>query len=270
MSDHISFRRDGAIAIVELNRPEKRNALSEQLLGELTETLNRLDGGTRVVVLRAAPGSKVFSAGHDIDELPLDGSDPLTDSSHFERSLAVLRNFPLPIIAQVSGGVWGGAVEFVLSCDLVLADPTASFAVTPAKLGLPYNTAGIAFFLSRLPAAFVKELFLTAQALDAETALRHGLVSRLLPVSELARETLELAHWMAGLSPRALHLFKRQIAVLSSGTSSGVDPKERETIETLRGEMYAEGGELSQGVAAFRNKRSADFKPIDQADSGSR
>jgi methylmalonyl-CoA decarboxylase len=108
-------------------------------------------GGVRVVVLRAAAGLRVWSAGHDIDELPRGGRDPLGYNDPLEQLIRAIRTFPAPVIAMVHGSVWGGAFDLVHSCDLVVADETATFAITPANLGLPYNTAGLLHFLGRLP-----------------------------------------------------------------------------------------------------------------------
>ena len=84
--------------------------------------------------------------------------------------LRAIRVFPAPIVAMVHGSVWGGAFDLVLSCDLVVADETASFAITPANLGLPYNTTGLLHFLGRLPINLIKEMFFTAEPVDAQKA----------------------------------------------------------------------------------------------------
>jgi methylmalonyl-CoA decarboxylase len=86
----------------------------------------------RAIVLRAAPGMNVWSAGHDIDELPRGGRDPLGYNDPLEGLLRAVRSFPMPVIAMVHGSVWGGALDLVLSCDLVIADETASFPGTAA------------------------------------------------------------------------------------------------------------------------------------------
>jgi len=110
-------------------------------------------GGARVVVIRAAADVKVWSAGHDVDELP-QGQDPLSYSDALERLLRAVASFPGPVVAMVHGSVWGGATDLVLSCDLIIGDETSSFAITPANLGLAYNTVGLLHFLRRLPLNF--------------------------------------------------------------------------------------------------------------------
>ena len=122
----------GNIGVITLNNPAKRNALSHDMMHALTEAFAHFaDAKVRVVVLRAEPGAKVWSAGHDIGELPLGGMDPLRYADPMEETLRAIRLFPGPVIAMVQGSVWGGAFDLVLSCDLVFADETATFAITP-------------------------------------------------------------------------------------------------------------------------------------------
>ena len=89
---------------------------------------------------------------------------------------------------MVHGSVWGGACDLVLACDLVVADETASFAITPAKIGLPYNVVGMLNFMSHLPLAVVREMFFTADPIDARRAERIGLVNRLVPPNNWRRK----------------------------------------------------------------------------------
>ena len=124
----------------------------------------------RAIVLRAAAGMRVWSAGHDIDELPGGRRDPLGYNDPLEGLIRAVRTFPAPIVAMVHGTVWGGAVDLVLSSDLAVADETASFAITPANLGLPYNITGLLHFQGRLPINVIKEMFFTAAPIDARKA----------------------------------------------------------------------------------------------------
>ncbi len=120
------------IGILTMNHPGKRNALSglmaDELIGGLTEfKLNKVP----VVLLRAAPGAKVWSAGHDVQELPRTRRDPLGYFDSLERLLRAVQQYPNPVIAVVHGSVWGGACDLVISCDLVVGDETSTFAITP-------------------------------------------------------------------------------------------------------------------------------------------
>src|SRR6185312_15357441 len=122
-----------AIGTITLNQPAKRNALSRALVEEFLAALTDFQkAGARAVIIRAAPDSKVWSAGHDISELPR-GQDPLLYSDPLERLLRAIKTFPAPVIAMVSGSVWGGGTDLALSCDLIIGDESSSFAITPAN-----------------------------------------------------------------------------------------------------------------------------------------
>src|ERR1700690_4379886 len=119
------------------------NALSATLMDELSATLAaHRPPEIRVAVIRAKLGAKVFSAGHDVRELPTNGRDPLTYNAPLRTLVRNVEAYPAPVIAMVEGSVWGGACELVLSCDLVIAGTNTTFALTPARLGVPYNLSG--------------------------------------------------------------------------------------------------------------------------------
>ncbi len=135
-------RQDAAhVLTLTLDEPDRRNALSAALLGEFVAELSAAaQEGMRAVIVQASPAGGVWSAGHDIDELPQGDRDPLTWDNPLEEALRAVRDAPFPVIAAVDGSVWGGACDLVLTCDLVVAVRTASFAITPTRLGIPYNT----------------------------------------------------------------------------------------------------------------------------------
>ena len=181
----------GRVGLLTLNDPHRRNAISGKLANGIVAALDGL--GTqdvRAVVLRAASGMRVWSSGRDISELPRGRRDPLAYNDPLEEMLRAIRIFPAPIIAMVHGSVWGGAFDLVLSCDMVVADETASFAITPANLGLPYNTTGLLHFLGRLPINLIKEMFFTAEPVDAHKAKEWLMVNHLVDASELESFTL--------------------------------------------------------------------------------
>jgi methylmalonyl-CoA decarboxylase len=245
-----------------------RNALSRQLLDELVGALDALaQAQTRAVVLRAAPGVAVWSAGHDIRELPRDGSDPLRYHDPLERALRAIRKHPAPVIAMIHGSVWGGATDLALSCDFIAADRTAAFAITPVNLGLPYNASGIQNFITRVGAHVARQMFFTAEPIAAEAAHRHGIINYLLDGTELEVFTYELAHRLAKKSPLALGVIKEQIRILSEANPVSATTFER--LEGLRGLVY-DSADYREGVAAFLEKRPPVFpgaRPDDPAPS---
>jgi methylmalonyl-CoA decarboxylase len=209
----------------------------------------------RAVVLRAAAGLQVWSAGQDIDELPGGRRDPMTYNDPLEQLLRAIRTFPAPVIAMVHGSVWGGAFDLVLSCDVLIADETATFAITPANLGLPYNTTGLLHFLGRLPINLTKELFFTATPLDAQRAKEWLVLNHLVGSAELESVTLDLAATIASKSPLAIGVIKEQLRVLADFQPIAAQVYER--IQGLRREVY-DSSDYLEGLKAFAEKR----KPI--------
>ena len=184
-------RVDGFVGTVTLNHPEKRNALSEHLVEGIIAAFEDFKArSVRVVILRALPGSRVWSAGHNVEELPEARRDPLGWDDPLRNLIRQIENFPGPVIAMIEGTVWGGASETAFACDLIIAVPETTFAVTPAKLGVPYNVSGMMTFLNAASIRIVKELAFTAMPLSAERAERLGIINHVVPVEEL--ETVHL------------------------------------------------------------------------------
>src|SRR5208282_1368424 len=187
----------GQVGIITLEDRHKHNAIGAQMASGVIAALESLR--TRqvpAIVLRAAAGMEVSSAGNDIDELPRGKRDPLGYNDPLEGLIRAVRTVPAPVIAMVHGTVWGGALDLVLSCDLGVADETASFAITPANLGLPYNITGLLHFQGRLPVNAIKEMFFTAAPIDAGKAREWLLINHLVPWDRLESFTLELAATM--------------------------------------------------------------------------
>jgi methylmalonyl-CoA decarboxylase len=206
-------------------------------------------------VLRAAAGMHVWSAGHDIDELPHGRRDPLSYNDPLEELLRAIRTLPAPVLAMVHGSVWGGAFDLVLSCDVLIADETATFAMTPVNLGLPYNTAGLLHFLGRLPVNLTKEMFFTATPIDAQKAKEWLVLNHLVGSAELESFTLDLAATMASKSPLAIAVIKEQLRVLTDYQPVAALVYDR--IQGLRREVY-DSSDYLEGLEAFAEKR----KPI--------
>ena len=248
----------GQVGVISLDDKRTRNALSARTSNGIITALESLRaGGVRVVVLRAAAGLRVWSAGHDIDELPRGGRDPLGYDDPLEQLIRAIRTFPAPVVAMVHGSVWGGAFDLVLSCDLVVADETATFAITPANLGLPYNTAGLLHFLGRLPINLIKEMFFTAASLDALRARQWLVVNHLVGSADLEEFTFDLAARMASKSPMAITVIKEQLRVLTDYQPIAAHVYER--VQGLRREAY-DSEDYLEGLKAFAEKRPPIFR----------
>ena len=248
----------GQVGIITLGDRDKRNAIGAEMASRVIAALESLRARqVRAIVLRAAPGMDIWSAGHDIGELPPGKRDPLGYDDPLEELIRAVRTFPAPVVAMVHGTVWGGALDLVLSCDLAVADETASFAITPANLGLPYNITGLLHFQGRLPINVIKEMFFTAAPIDARKAREWLLINHLVPWDRLESFTLELAATMATKSPLAIAVIKEQLRVLSDYQPIAAQVYER--VQGLRRQAY-DSSDYLEGLEAFAQKRQPIFR----------
>jgi enoyl-CoA hydratase/carnithine racemase len=199
----LTVSRDGHIAVLTIDRPEKRNAMTAAMWAALPGVLAPLAGDPAVralVVTGAGPG---FCAGADISDL-LGGADPDDPMAEVRRVIlaaqAALREFPKPTIAMIRGHCIGGGVEIAASCDLRFADPTGVFGVTPAKVGIVYPPASTKSLIDLVGPSMTKYLLLSGESIDAPTALRTGLVDRLVAPDELEPEVRRFADVLASRS----------------------------------------------------------------------
>src|SRR4051794_16479879 len=249
---HVKTEIADAIATLTLDHERRRNALGRALVEEAIAALAAFrEAKARAVILRARPGAKVFSAGHDVDELPEGRRDPL------RRLVREIEAYPGPVIAMVEGSVWGGATETVLACDLVVAAEGATFAVTPAKLGVPYNVGGMLTFLNAAPLRLVKEMVFTAEPVDAARAEHHGMVNHVVPAAELEGFTRRLARAIAGNAPLSVAVMKEQLRILAG--AHPMSPQGFERVQGLRRVVY-DSADYREGIRAFKEKRPPVFR----------
>ena len=251
-------KRDSFIGIITMNNPKRLNCLSTELVAGILNAFDYLEKSrVRVIILRSYSGCKVWSAGHNIKEIPLDGEDPINWNVPFESLLHRVRNCPVPVVGMIEGSVWGGACDLAMTCDILVGTPTVTFAITPAKLGLSYNTAGVNHFLGVLPVHIIKEMFFTAQPISADTAYRLGILNRLVEPEELESVTLKLAGDIARQAPLAVQVLKAEIQRLTAGP--GILPDDFEKIQGMRREAYR-SNDFKEGIQAFFEKRKPEFK----------
>lgn len=243
---------------VAMAHPARHNALSEALIADLAATFDDFrDQRVRAVVLRSAPGSKVWSAGHDISELPQSQRDPLGWSDPLRVLVRTIESFPAPVLGMIDGTVWGGACEVALACDFAVATPDATFAVTPAKLGIPYNISGLMTFLNVVPLPQLREMLFTARPISAARALDLGIINHIVAESEIEAYVQDLAKGIAANAPLAIAAMKEELRVLAAARS--VPPQMFERVQGLRRVAY-DSADYQEGQRAFKEKRRPVFK----------
>jgi len=245
------------IGTITFNNPEHRNVLSSALISEMLQSIGALQKGKmRVLVIRSLKGSKVWSAGHDVHELPLPGRDPLAYNDSLVTVLRSIQSLPIPVIAMVEGSVWGGACDLALSCDILIGCQSASFCMTPAKIGVPYNVSGILHFMNIMGVNFAKEMFFTAEPLSAEQANKAGLLNHLVDEADLETFTYQMAAKITKNSPLSIGVIKEQIRLLAS--AHPLSPLTFERVQGLRRTVY-DSKDYAEGITAFLERRPPVF-----------
>lgn len=247
----------GPVGTVTLNHPARRNCLSEALIEDLCAALDNMkNNGVRAVILRAPAGSTVFSAGHDVRELPTHGRDPLTYNDPLRRAVRAIELFPAPVIAMVEGSVWGGACEIVMSCDLIVASDDCTFAMTVGRMGVPYNISGVQNLMNTCGMPLCKEMLFTAQPMPVRRLVDQGIVSRAVPRAQLESVTRQMAEQIASNSPMVIGLLKEELRLLSASHNLG--PETFERVQAMRRRVY-DSEDYQEGIRAFFEKRSPRF-----------
>ncbi len=253
----IQTRLENHIGTITMNHPEHRNALSEVLIAEMIEAFEAMkEQKARVIVLRAHAGAKVWSSGHDVKELPTPGRDPLGYEDSLVRVLRTVQYLTMPVIAMIGGSVWGGACDLAFTCDILIGSPDAEFTMTPAKLGVPYNPSGLLRFMNVLGLNSAKEMFFTAQPVQAERAHLQGILNHLVPAASLETFTYELARNITCNSPLSIAAMKESFRLLAN--ASPLTPNMFERIQGLRRKVY-DSGDYREGIQSFLEKRPPVF-----------
>jgi len=245
------------VGIIEFNYLQKLNALSECFIQDILKALVDLNvPDVRCVILRAPKGSKVFSAGHDINELPKTMRDPLSYQDPLRILTRTIQRYPKPVIAMVQGSVWGGAFELIMSTDIVIASDKSTFAMTPVNLGVPYNVVGIHNLIRDAGLHVMKEVIFTANPITAEKALKIGMLNHIVPDDELESKTIEIANLICEKAPLVIAVIKEEMRVLSE--ANAINPDEFERIQGLRRYVY-DSLDYQEGLTAFFEKRKPNF-----------
>jgi enoyl-CoA hydratase len=245
----VEFERRDHIALLTLNRPEARNAISPEVSQTMAALLDEIEADTdlRAVVLTGR--GEVFSAGADLKVVAQGNANDIARGKGGFAGV-VTRDFPKPLIAAVNGPALAGGFEIVLSCDLVVAADTARFGIPEVKRGLMAAAGGLIRLPKRVPLAIALELAMTGDPIDAPRALQLGLVNRVVAGDEVIDTAIALAERIGENSPIAVRNSRRLVREAAELTE---EQGWQRTIELMM--PVFETGDAIEGATAFAEKR---------------
>lgn len=256
--EDIFLEIDNDIGTIYLNRPEKRNALSYDMWTAVPELIKQCEENRHVKVIRfKSVDPTAFSSGADISEFPTWRSTRERSDQYTQATLIAeeaIMKATKPTIAQIQGFCVGGGCEIAVACDFRFSDETGKFGITPAKLGLVYSTPGTKNLVDLVGPAKAKDILFTGRLLDAEEALRIGLIDQLYSADELEPKTLAYAKMICENAQLSIRGSKRIIyEVLQGATEDSSD------ISQLVSDSFL-SDDFKEGVNAFLEKRKPHFK----------
>lgn len=250
----IRLEKDGAIAELILNRPDKKNALNRAMWEGIPELMAEAekDRAIKVVVVHGGTAD-AFAAGADISEFGANGGGAGYRDTVFA-AMHAIGDFPKPVIAMISGPCIGGGCGIALACDFRFADETAKFGITPAKLGIAYGLYDTKRVIEAVGAANAKDILFTGRIFGAEEAQSMNLVDRLVPSGNLKQTTWDYAQTICANSQYSVRASKKTIQMIMDGATDDTPETSAQFADAFLGEDFREG------TKAFLEKRKAKFK----------
>jgi enoyl-CoA hydratase/carnithine racemase len=253
MTELVNIRREGDVCVITLHRPDKLNAISTEVERALGSALDDDSLRTSRALVLAGEG-RAFSAGADITEF--EDRDPGAIMAYYRDTGAVYERFaglPVPTLAAIHGYCLGGALELALAADFRIADETAVFGLPEVALGILPSSGGTHRLVRLLGTARAKELALLRERLDAQEALRVGLVTEVVPAGGALARAVELAERLAELPPLAVSLTKEAIDAMGESSRDAALLIERVAYAAL-----AQTDEARAGADAFTRRPRGD------------
>jgi len=262
MNDDILLveKRD-RVAILSFNRPEKKNALSPDLLIQICQTLEEFSKQDiiRTVIFRGH-GDVSFCSGYDISALPARASEEvmkvMKTQNPYDLTLNMIKNFKYPTIAMLNGYAFGGGFGLAIACDIRIAADDIRMGMPPAKLGVVYHHDGVKQFIGAVGLGRTREIFLTARTYKGEELLISGIVDWLIPRDELENFVYDYAQDISGNAPLSLSGMKRIINMFEDNIA--LNETQGKEAESLVKEAF-QSDDLKEGQTAFLEKRKPNF-----------
>ncbi|MBC7230548.1 MAG: enoyl-CoA hydratase/isomerase family protein [Actinobacteria bacterium] len=254
--------RKGELAVLTINRPQRRNALSSTLLVSLAGALEELagEGEVRCAILRGA-GDRAFSAGMDLSALPEgipeDVQRQIESKGPLQFGLDAIEDCPFPVIAMIRGYCVGAGCETSMACDLRVGAEGCRMGMPPAKLGIVYPPEGLHRFIRNLGMPVTRRVFFTARLFEGPEALAMGMLDYLVPEEELEGFTEGLAREIAANAPLSVSGHKRVLRIMDR--RAVLSEEERNEVNAIMGRALA-SEDAREGLAAFREKRDPVFR----------
>lgn len=254
----VAVERDGALAVVTLNRPQVLNALNAELLQKLSAALKELnaDPSVRAIIITGA-GSKAFAAGADIGELnALRSAFQGADKARTGQAVTLqIERMKKPVIMAVNGYALGGGCELAMSGDIIVASENAKFAQPEVNLGLMPGYGGSQRTTRLVGKGMAMYMCLTGETIDASEALRIGLVQKVFPQASLLDEAKKIAQTIAGKAPLAIEGTKRAI-----NAGAHLPIADALELEALEFGALVNTNDFKEGTSAFLEKRAAQWQ----------
>jgi enoyl-CoA hydratase len=256
MFQNLLYQKEGSIAFIQLNRPQKKNSLNAELRRELEALLKEIARETAARVVIITGGEEIFCAGADIAEIKEATTAELTykHAREFQLLFDQIELLPQPVIAAVSGYALGGGCELALACDFRIAAEGTKFGLPEIKIGAFPGGGGTQRLPRLIGAAKAKEIIFTGEPITAEEALSLGLVTKVVPKEKLLEESRQFAARLARLPRLAMEASKMLInRGLEIDLASGLE------LEARCFGNLATSHDLREGTLAFLEKRKANF-----------
>ena len=256
MTTVIDVTRDGAVALIRLNRPKQLNALNSEVAREMVAAVQALDADPEIGCLVITGNERAFAAGADIAEMAGMSAQEMGAQDFFAEWEGFARSRK-PKIAAVNGYALGGGCEVMMMCDFAIAGVGAKFGQPEVKLGVIAGIGGTQRMTRLIGRARAMDLHLTGRMIDAAEALQAGLVARVVPDDQVLAQAMDAARTIAGFSRPAVRMLREAIGRAEETSLSEGLLFERRVFHGLFGSP-----DQQEGMAAFLEKRTAVFKGV--------
>lgn len=253
----ITLEYDGPVAIISNNRPDKHNAANDEMDEGLRDILDELSRNpdVRCAIWRA--NGKSWSSGRDVGQIGIrtEDIDNLSFIERGQRAMKTLLELPIPILCALKGWVIGGSFERALCCDIRIASEDTRFMLPEVKHGVITDTGGMARLYQMVGHGVTMDLILTGRTMAADEALRHGIVSRVVPADQLEETALEMARGIAASPAFTVKMARRNMGLLANAmVVQSID--EEATTQTL---VFA-SQDYAEMKAAKKEGREAKYR----------